>query len=1143
MSDDLSHFLADKAALSVGGVPDGYQPLVLADAVRALGDRLIFIARDAARMETLARALAFFAPEVPVLKFPAWDCLPYDRVSPQASAVAARMAALAALPRHEGRAHVLLTTISAAMQRTIPRTAATSFTADTGETIEIEKLLRFLDDNGYRRCTTVMEAGDFAVRGGIIDLFAPGADAPVRLDMFGDRIESVRIFDPESQRQTGTQDGIALTAASEIPLDAKAVKRFRRGYVAQFGAVVGQDPLYEAVSNAMPHRGMEHWLPLFHDTPETLFDHCGAHLYVFDTLAEEACRERGAQIADYYTARREAYEKGEVVKPLPPDALYLMPKAWAACLAAHRIRYFSAFELPPTEDSYNLEAHAGQRFEAARAREDADLFEEVAAHIAALQGQGKRVVLAGRSAGSCARLTDLIGAVRDGEIVPADDWPSVLAQDAPAIIALPMENGFETEHLAFITEQDILGDRMARPRRRKRADNFLTEAASLKPGDHVVHVEHGIGRFEGLQAIDVSGAVHDCLKLIYRDDTRLFLPVENIELLSRYGGDDMAVMLDRIGGHAWGARKRRLQEKLKEIADDLIRLAADRAVRQGEVLTPEGELYDAFCVRFPFEETDDQRDAIDAVLEDMAQGRPMDRLVCGDVGFGKTEVALRAAFVAAQGGKQAALIAPTTLLARQHAESFRTRFAGLPVNIGELSRLVGASEAKATRAGLADGSIDIVVGTHALLAESVNFDRLGLVIVDEEQHFGVTHKERLKTLRAQVHVLTLTATPIPRTLQMALTGVRDLSVIATPPVDRLAVRTYVTPFDGVILREALLREKYRSGQSFFVVPRVADIEEIAAFLREHLPELRFVVAHGQMSSGDLEARMSEFYGGGYDILLSTSIIESGLDIPTANTIIIHRADMFGLAQLYQLRGRVGRAKTRAYAYLLYNENKELGERAEKRLEVMQRLDSLGAGFELASYDLDLRGAGNLLGAEQSGHIREVGFELYQSMLESAIADRQGQVVEESWSPRINIGVSVLIPESYVPDFDLRMGLYRRLARLVDAAEIDAFAAELIDRFGALPLEVTHLLEVLSIKHACLKAGIEKVEAGGRGVALTFRNQSFAAPDALIDFITKAGAGAKLRPDHSLVLHVEEADTIRRLRAVRRIITQLAELAA
>jgi transcription-repair coupling factor (superfamily II helicase) len=561
-----------------------------------------------------------------------------------------------------------------------------------------------------------------------------------------------------------------------------------------------------------------------------------------------------------------------------------------------------------------------------------------------------------------------------------------------------------------------------------------------------------------------------------------------------------------------------MKERIREIAGELIKTAAMRATRPGVIAEPDAS-YPEFVNRFPYEETDDQDRAIDDVLGDLEAGKPMDRLVCGDVGFGKTEIALRAAFVMAMSGKQVALICPTTLLARQHYANFVERFQGFPINIGRLSRLVPAAEAKRTREGIANGTLDIVIGTHALLAKSINFKRLELVIVDEEQHFGVTHKERLKALKNDVHVLTLTATPIPRTLQMAMSGLRELSVIQTPPVDRLAVRTYVTPFDGVVLREALLREHFRGGQSFFVVPRIADLPEIEEWLRTQVPEVKSITAHGQMSAGQVEERMSAFYDRKYDLLLSTTIVESGLDIPSANTLVVYRSDRFGLAQLYQLRGRVGRSKARAYAYLTMPASRSITDAAQKRLQVLTELDSLGAGFQLASHDLDIRGAGNLLGDEQSGHIKEVGFELYQSMLEDAILELKagGVPTKEEFTPQISVDAPIMIPEHYVPDLDLRMGLYRRLGELEDRRAIDAFAAELIDRFGGLPEETANLMKIVEVKLNCREAMIAKLDIGPKGAVVTFAGGGFPDLSGLLGYIERLKGSAKLRPDSKMAV--------------------------
>src|SRR5262245_28320629 len=733
-------------------------------------------------------------------------------------------------------------------------------------------------------------------------------------------------------------------------------------------------------------------------------------------------------------------------------------------------------------------------------------------------------------------------------ITSVNTWRTVQAtpRNEAMLAVVGMESGFETDQVAVVSEQDILGDRLVRPRKASRKlDNSISEITSLAAGDIVVHVDHGIGRFIGLQTLEVAGAPHDCLELHYAADTKLFLPVENIELLSRYGSDQTTVELDRLGGSGWQTRKAKLKNRIREIAGELIKIAAERQLHEAPKLPVQPGLYDEFCARFPYDETEDQLGAIESTLKDLERGRPMDRLICGDVGFGKTEVALRAAFAAALEGKQVAVVVPTTLLARQHTKTFTERFKGFPVNVAQASRLVPAKELSQVKKGLADGTVDIVVGTHALLGKAIKFKDLGLLVVDEEQHFGVAHKERLKQLRAEIHVLTLSATPIPRTLQLALTGVRDLSIIASPPVDRLAVRTFVSPFDPLMIREALLRERYRGGQAFYVCPRIDDLGEAKAFLDKHVPELKAVVAHGQMAPAVIEDIMSAFLDGKYDILLSTTIIESGLDIPTANTLIVHRADMFGLAQLYQLRGRVGRSKLRAYALFTLPATHKITPQAERRLKVLQSLENLGAGFQLASHDLDIRGAGNLLGEEQSGHIKEVGFELYQSMLEEAIAALKAGLttpVADRWSPQITLGMPVLIPDDYVADLSVRLALYRRLADLEDEREIESFGAELVDRFGPLPEEVEHLMKIVAIKALCRRANVEKIEAGPKGAVLTFRDNSFAHPDRLVSFIREQGPAARVRPDMKVVFFEDWSDADERVKGTTDILRQLASLA-
>jgi transcription-repair coupling factor (superfamily II helicase) len=782
------------------------------------------------------------------------------------------------------------------------------------------------------------------------------------------------------------------------------------------------------------------------------------------------------------------------------------------------------------------------------------VFEALGKHVLAQQASGKRVAIALWSEGARERMSHVLSDHKLLNLTNVGSWPQALSLPKPAVAlaVLGIESGFETADAAIVSEQDILGDRLVRPRRAmRRADNFIAEATSLAPGDLVVHVDHGIGRFAGLQPITAAGAPHDCLEIHYAEGAKLYLPVENVDLLSRYGAEQANVDLDRLGSGNWQARKARMKSRIREIAGELIKVAAERLTREAPRFSVAPGAYDEFCAGFPYEETDDQLAAIDATLKDLSSGRPMDRLVCGDVGFGKTEVALRAAFIAAINGKQAAVVVPTTLLARQHFKTFTERFRGFPVNVAQASRLVPAAELSRVKAGLADGNIDIVIGTHALLGKGITFKDLALVVVDEEQHFGVAHKEKLKTLRAEVHVLTLTATPIPRTLQLALTGVRDLSIIASPPVDRLAVRTFVSPFDPITVREALLREKYRGGQAFYVCPRIEDLAGAKDFLDKNVPEVRVTVAHGQMPPTVLDDIMTAFYDGKYDVLLSTTIIESGLDIPTANTLIVHRADRFGLAQLYQLRGRVGRAKLRAYALLTLPAQQKITAQAERRLKVLQSLDTLGAGFQLASHDLDIRGAGNLLGDEQSGHIKEVGFELYQQMLEEAVLSLKAGIsapVADRWSPAITIGTALLIPEDYVADLSVRLALYRRLAEIEDERDIDSFAAEMVDRFGPLPGEVEHLLQVVAIKALCRRANVEKLEAGPKGVVLSFRDNNFANPDGLIAYIREQGSGVRMRLDpkdakgQQLVFFDDWEQPEERLKGTAAILRRLAAIA-
>ncbi len=1149
--------------LTVSGAPEGLDARLVAELLQKRGKPVVHVARNDKRLDEMRRALQFMAPRLPVFTFPAWDCLPYDRVSPNADISATRMALLAMLARGFKGDFVLLTTVNAVTQR-VPRRALmrdAAFTATVGQRIDEAALRAFLVRMGFTQAPTVTEPGDYAIRGGLIDVFPPGESGPVRLDLFGDVLDAARRFDVETQRTIERLDRVELAPVSEVILDEASITRFRQNYRLEFGAAGTDDPLYEAVSAGRKHQGVEHWAPFFHESMETLFDYLPDAVICLDDQATPVRLERWATINDQYEARLEALNNkarlDSVYKPCPPQLLYLDDEAFQQATRGNELRQFAVLPQATGLNVIDAGGRVGRDFAPERQAEDTALFGVLADHVRARLDTG-HVIIASWSEGARERLSHLLAdegltGTPIASLADVPDMPGAGAQGGKGGLFLavwPLEHGFTAPGLTVISEQDVLGERLVRkPGRRRRAENFLTEVNAISPGDLVVHVDHGIGRYKGLETVTAAGAPHECLALEYAGGDRLYLPVENIELLSRYGHEEG--LLDRLGTGAWQAKKARLKERIREMADRLIRVAAERALRSAPVLEVTDHEYDAFCARFPYTETDDQLHAIEDVLDDLRAGKPMDRLICGDVGFGKTEVALRAAFVAAMSGVQVAVVAPTTLLARQHFRSFEERFRGMPITVRALSRFVSAKQAAETRLGLEKGSVDIVVGTHAVLAKTVKFHNLGLLVIDEEQKFGVQHKERLKQLRSDIHVLTLTATPIPRTLQLSLSGVRDLSIIGTPPVDRLAIRTYVSEFDTVTIREALLREHYRGGQSFFVVPRVSDLPEIEDFLRDHVPEVSYVIAHGQMAAGELDTRMNAFYDGKYDVLLATTIVESGLDIPTANTMIIHRADMFGLSQLYQIRGRVGRSKTRAYAYLTTRPRMRLTTTAQKRLRVLGSIDSLGAGFTLASQDLDIRGAGNILGEEQSGQVREVGYELYQSMLEEAIAKMKAGEMEglsdadEGWSPQINLGVPVLIPEDYVPDLDVRLGLYRRLSGLKEKVELEGFAAELIDRFGKLPKEVNMLLNIVRIKTMCKRAGIARLDGGPKGAVIRFHNDRFANPAGLVAFIEEQQGLARVK-DNKIIVRRDwrkTSDKVKGAFAIARDLAKHAESAA
>lgn len=1110
---------------NLGEIPEGSEPLLINEISENLDNNILIIARDLKRYQQLKDGLEFFLNK-DVLLYPQWDCVPYDRISPNKLITSKRLETLSRLSNEKNKSKIILTTIQASCQRTLSLDEVKNkfISLKPGEVIDINNLVNFFVSNGYEKTPTVREYGEFSVRGGIIDFYSP-LNKPIRLDLFGNTIDSIKSFDLISQRSLELLKEIFVYPASEIILNDKTIENFRINFNKKFGSQKEKVKIYDSISEGISYPGMEHWLPFFYNKTGSIFDYIDKPIILLDHLYDSSLDDFLETVNDHFQSRKD-YDDNKLSKvenkyfSIEPSNLYQNKEEYNKNLYSRNCIRISPFKKP---DAINLNGKASTKYSNIKSnRNDSSSYENLKSDILDFTKKNKKIIIACSSLGSSERVAKIL--INNGILSNFKNLESFKNIDQKNIYltVLNLNSGFHFDDYIFISEQDIFGEKFYRPRIIRKAENFIREISSVMPGDAVVHVDHGIGRFENLSTLEINNAKHECLLIKYANDDKLYLPVENIEVLSRYGSDISDEMLDKLGGISWTTRKENLKKKIKFLAEELISVAAKRQLSKAEMFNVPEDFYEEFCSRFSFEETNDQLNAINDVLNDLEKGLPMDRLICGDVGFGKTEIALRASFLAAMSGKQVSILAPTTLLARQHYETFKDRFKGFPINVFELSRLTPKKDSVIK--SINSGSCDIVIGTHSLLNEKINFSDLGLLIIDEEQHFGVKHKEKIKKLRDNVHVLTLTATPIPRTLQLAMTGVRDLSIIASPPIDRRAIETYVFPNDPLVVKEALLRERHRGGQSFYVVPRISDIEDIEEYFKEFIPEINYITVHGQMPSKQIEDRINDFYMGSYDVLISTTIIESGLDIPNANTLIIHRSDMFGLSQLYQIRGRVGRSKVKAYAYLTYKEHKKLGKKALKRLEVLQSLDSLGAGFNLASYDLEIRGSGNLLGEEQSGQIKEVGIELYQNMLEETINELKNTTQKNKnnqWSPKISLPLSILIPEDYISDLTIRMEIYKRLSSIILEEEIDEIAAELIDRFGSLPQEVETLIDTIGLKNLCKKTNIEKIDCGNNGFLISFKNNTFSNPEKLIKYINNKKNFISIRSDQRLFVKFKE----------------------
>lgn len=1155
----MPHDIKYLGGCTLSSVPEGYDSFLVGRFALSSPHDIVYIVSDGGELARAAAVMQYMYPAVEVLRFPAWDTVPYDRVSPGSAIMSERVETLSklALNPDPKKPRVIVTSVGAVLQKLPPAKIFLNSSREVkvGGRLNFNDFLHYASVNGYTRVEQVIEQGEYAVRGDIIDIFPVGSLEPLRIDLFDDEIERIRTFDAVSQRTTGEIKSYTFQVVNEVILDANTVKNFRAAYREAFGAAFNDDEIYEAISNGKKYLGYENWLPFFYDAPlPSLFDYLPAAYLVAGKSVDEAAHAKSESIADYYQARLEALQvksaaEIDVYRPVRPELLYLRETELKDILERRGAVRLTNLSLPEADKSHNCGVLPVRNFSSAHNAGAAKVYTELKDYLAEYGRTGR--IVACYSEGSRERLLGLMNEYGIPNLGFAESWEEALekAKKKIVLVVMPLPHGFKTEDLIVIAEADILGERRQQRKAKKvTSKDFIADISALNVGELVVHIEHGIGRFMGLENITAGGAPHDCLKIVYANDAKLFVPVENIDVVSRYGIEDENIELDTLGGMAWQAKKAKVKQRIKDIAEKLIKIAAERQLKKADCFVPPQGLFDDFCSRFPYNETDDQLNAIADVMADLNAAIPMDRLICGDVGFGKTEVALRAAFAVAASGAQVAVIVPTTLLARQHYLNFKQRLEGFPIRVKMLSRLVAPKEAAQTKQGLKDGAVEIVIGTHSLLAKDIEFCNLGMIIIDEEQHFGVAHKEKLKQLKSDVHVLTLTATPIPRTLQLSLTGVKQLSIIATPPVDRLAARTFVMPFDKVMIKEAIYREKFRGGQTFFVCPRVSDIAELERELRALVPDIKILVAHGQMPVRQLEDVMTDFAEGKADLLLSTTIIESGIDMPSVNTMIVHRSDMFGLAQLYQLKGRVGRGKLRGYCYFTVPPRKQLKPIAERRLSILQALDTLGAGFSLASHDMDIRGSGNVLGEEQSGHIKEVGISLYQHMLEEEIMRlRAGAQDElrakriEDWSPQITTGIPIMIPEKYVRDLGVRLGLYKRIGELADNEEIADMREELTDRFGPLPEEVNNLLATVEIKLLCKDANIDKVDAGAKGILISLRNNVFAKPDKLIEFVASQFGAVKIRPDQKLFIEKDLSSYKTRVETIRKYVAKIQSL--
>lgn len=1108
-------------------------------------DKNILLITYEDKLEQLALNLKFYLPSHKIIIFPALDVLPFEKLSPSPECVAERIKALIGLVEATENGHrvVLITTADATLRKIItPQTLKGQLLKlKVGDKISRDTILHHLVDKGFKRYINACHAGEFSIRGSIIDFVTDSQGHGFRVDFFGDNIESIKTYDAYTQLSVERICEINIAPVSEIALNPQTIETFSSKLRTQFG--LKYDFLIENLKEGIYYPGIENLLCLFYQELGTIFNYLSPNWQiVYDFDINNVFEDTYKHFTELHQMREKFLGKAnEYDLPLMPlESMYLNLNAWANMARNFESYRFTSFEV--REQNYKL----GENFNlhsSTQGKYSVDILKEYLANKPA----NLRCCVACFSEGSLARIQkQLLDQEISVAVVSSFEELLSLSPNQLGITLLQVESGYYdlSNNVHIISEQDVFGERLSRKANKKRAEkNVFTELTSFSEGEAIVHQEHGIGIFEGLVSLEVKGVKRDFVQLRYAGNDKFYLPVENLELLTKYGSSD-DVVLDKLGAISWQSRKAKLKNRIKVAAEYLLKIAAERKLAESEVFEMPHGAYEEFCNTFKFVETDDQQNAIEDVINDLHSGRPMDRLICGDVGFGKTEVALRAAFMALASGNhnQVAVLVPTTLLSRQHFATFTERLANFPFNVKQLSKFTPRSEIKLIKKGLEEGSVDLVIGTHSLLAKDVKFKKLALLIIDEEQHFGVAQKEKLKELKTNCNVLTLSATPIPRTLQMSLLGVKDLSVIATPPRERLPIKTHVMPYDQVTIREAILREYSRGGRVFYVTPRISYIDGICDNLAKLMPEIKVRYAHGAMTPSELDNIMNDFYDGKFHVLVSTTIVESGLDIPSANTIIIDRSHMFGLSQLYQIRGRVGRSNQQAFAYLTYPPGMKLGDLSQKKLLILQSLDSLGAGFNIASHDMDLRGYGNILGDEQSGHIKEVGVELYQHMLEETInamrSDKEAEVVPDEWSPTLNLGISIQIPQDYIPDASLRIAMYRRIASINVSDELEALTVEMVDRFGNFPLEVENLFAIIRLKIKAKALNIEKIELGEKALVITFKDQNPANPSKVLDYVARNPFGVKIGSNSRLLVSITKELESNLAKGIEGILLQL-----